>query len=45
MYGNLDTILLPINHEMLNFKGMQVLPPYTPYSTDRLAEEERLHEI
>jgi len=43
--GNLDTILFPINHGMLYFTGMQVLPPYISYSPARLTDEEREIEI
>ena len=43
--GNLDTILFPINHGMLYFTGMQVLPPYISYSPARLNKEELESEL
>lgn len=39
--GGLDQILFHINHGMLYFVGMDVLPPFVVYSPVRLNEEER----
>lgn len=39
--GNLDTILYPIQHGMLYFVGMTVLPPFISFSPARITDEER----
>lgn len=39
--GNLDKILFPIQHGMLYFVGMEVLPPFIVYSPVRITDEER----
>lgn len=39
--GNLETILYPIQHGMLYFVGMKVLPPFICFSPARITEEER----
>jgi NAD(P)H dehydrogenase (quinone) len=39
--GNLDTILFHINHGMLYFIGLEVLPPFVVYSPVRLTDPER----
>lgn len=39
--GNLDTILYPIQHGMLYFVGMTVLPPFISFSPARATDEER----
>ncbi len=39
--GNLDTILYPIQHGMLYFVGMTVLPPFICYSPARITDDER----
>ena len=39
--GELKTILYPINHGMLHFVGMKVLPPFVSFSPARLTDEER----
>ncbi len=38
--GRLDDILWPIQHGMLFYPGMQVLPPFVIYQSDRLTEAE-----
>jgi NAD(P)H dehydrogenase (quinone) len=38
--GRLDDILWPIQHGMLFCPGMQVLPPFVIYQSDRLTEAE-----
>lgn len=43
--GNLETILYPIQHGMLYFVGMQVLPSFVSYSPARATEEERKMEL
>lgn len=39
--GSIDTILYPINHGILYFSGMEVLPPYVAWSPDRVSESQR----
>ena len=39
--GNLETILYPIQHGMLYFVGMTVLPPFICFSPARITDEER----
>lgn len=36
--GRLDDLLWPIQHGMLFYPGMQVLPPFVVYQSDRLSE-------
>lgn len=43
--GSIDTILYPIQHGMLYFCGMQVLPPFISYAPARSSEEERALEL
>ncbi|MES2131896.1 MAG: NAD(P)H-dependent oxidoreductase [Bacteroidota bacterium] len=43
--GSLDTILYPIQHGMLYFVGMKVLPPFICFSPARITDEERTHQI
>jgi len=43
--GYLDTILYPIQHGMLYFLGMQVLPHFVSYSPTRITDEERKNEL
>lgn len=43
--GNLDTILYPIQHGMLYFVGMTVLPPFICFSPARIGDEERKKEL
>jgi len=43
--GNLETILYPIQHGMLYFVGMQVLPYFVSYSPARSTDEERKMEL
>ncbi len=43
--GNLDTILYPIQHGMLYFVGMKVLPPFICFSPARITEEERVKQL
>ena len=43
--GNLMEILYPINHGMLYFAGMKVLPPFISYSPVRKSNEELEEEI
>ncbi|GIL39162.1 NAD(P)H-dependent oxidoreductase [Roseiterribacter gracilis] len=38
--GRLDDLLWPIQHGILFYPGMDVLPPFAIYQTDRLREEE-----
>jgi NAD(P)H dehydrogenase (quinone) len=38
--GRLDDILWPIQHGILFYPGMQVLPPFVIYQSDRLTEAE-----
>lgn len=37
--GRLDEILWPLQHGALFYPGMQVLPPFPVYQTDRMTEE------
>jgi NAD(P)H dehydrogenase (quinone) len=39
--GELDKILFHVNHGMLYFTGMKVLPPFVAWSPVRITEEER----
>lgn len=39
--GDIDKILFHINHGMLYFTGMDVIPPFIAYSVARLSDEER----
>lgn len=39
--GNIDKILFHINHGMLYFTGMDVMPPFIAYSVARLTDDER----
>lgn len=43
--GNLNTILYPIQHGMLYFVGMTVLPPFICFSPARIGDEERQKEL
>jgi NAD(P)H dehydrogenase (quinone) len=43
--GDLHQILYHINHGMLYFVGLDVLPPFIVYSPVRLTEEERLLQL
>ncbi len=43
--GSLETILYPIQHGMLYFVGMEVLPPFVCFSPARIGDEERLKEL
>src|SRR5437764_11794473 len=38
--GRLDDLLWPIQHGMLFYPGMQILPPFAVYQSDRLTEAE-----
>jgi NAD(P)H dehydrogenase (quinone) len=38
--GRLDDILWPIQHGILFYPGLQVLPPFVVYQSDRLTEAE-----
>ncbi|NTX35878.1 NAD(P)H-dependent oxidoreductase [Myxococcus sp. CA033] len=38
--GALDDLLFPIQHGVLFYPGMEVLPPFTAYHVDRLTEEQ-----
>jgi len=38
--GRLDDLLWPIQHGMLFYPGIQVLPPFAVYQSDRLTEAE-----
>lgn len=38
--GALDDVLFPIQHGILFYPGMDVLPPFTTYQADRLKEEQ-----
>ena len=40
MNGRLDDLLWPIQHGMLFYPGIQVLPPFAIYQSDRLSETE-----
>jgi NAD(P)H dehydrogenase (quinone) len=39
--GDIDKILFHINHGMLYFTGMDVIPPFISYGVARLSDEER----
>ncbi|MBK7183553.1 MAG: NAD(P)H-dependent oxidoreductase [Bacteroidetes bacterium] len=43
--GDIEKILFHINHGMLYFTGMDVVPPFIAYSVARLAAEEREHQL
>lgn len=43
--GQMETILFPIQHGMLYFVGMTVLPPFICFSPARLTEEERTEQL
>jgi NAD(P)H dehydrogenase (quinone) len=43
--GDIESILFPINHGMLYFAGMTVLPPFISYSPARKTEEELKTEL
>ena len=43
--GNLETILYPVQHGMLYFIGMTVLPPFICFSPARIGDEERIKEL
>ena len=43
--GNIESILFPINHGMLYFAGMTVLPPFISYSPARKTDEELKTEL
>ncbi len=43
--GDLETILYPIQHGMLYFIGMTVLPPFICFSPARIGNEERVKEL
>lgn len=43
--GDLDTILFPIQHGMLYFVGMTVLPPFIGFGPARKSQEEREMEL
>lgn len=36
--GQIDDLLFPINHGMLHYPGMDVLPPFVTYRADRMDE-------
>ncbi len=38
--GPIDDLLFPIQHGILYFPGLEVLPPFVLYGTDRMTEEE-----
>jgi NAD(P)H dehydrogenase (quinone) len=40
-HGSLDDLLFPIQHGMLYFVGMEVLPPFVAYAVERCSPEER----
>ncbi len=41
IHGDIDQILLPINHGILQFVGMDVVPPFIVWSPARIGEEKR----
>ncbi len=43
--GDLETILYPIQHGMLYFVGMTVLPPFICFSPARIGDDERKKEL
>ena len=43
--GDIEKILFHINHGMLYFTGMDVVPPFIAYSVARLTAEEREHQL
>ena len=43
--GNLETILYPIQHGMLYFAGMTVLPPFICFSPARITDNERVQQL
>ena len=43
--GNLETILYPIEHGMLYFAGMTVLPAFICFSPARITDEERMQQL
>lgn len=43
--GELETILYPIQHGMLYFVGMTVLPPFISFSPARLTDDERAGQL
>ncbi len=43
--GNLDIILYPIQHGMLYFAGMTVMPPFVCFSPARITDEERKQQL
>lgn len=43
--GDLETILYPIQHGMLYFVGMTVLPPFICFSPARITDEERKKQL
>ncbi|WP_405058468.1 NAD(P)H-dependent oxidoreductase [Kribbella sp. NBC_01505] len=38
--GPIDDLLFPIHHGILYYPGLEVLPPFVLYGTDRLSDEE-----
>lgn len=43
--GDLETILYPIQHGMLYFTGMTVLPPFICFSPARITDDERKQQL
>jgi NAD(P)H dehydrogenase (quinone) len=41
LQGSIETILFPIHHGVLQFVGLQVLPPFVAYSAESASEEGR----
>lgn len=41
MHGDIDQILYQINHGVLYYVGMEVLPPYIAWSTEHAGQEKR----
>jgi NAD(P)H dehydrogenase (quinone) len=45
MSGPMDQILFPIQHGILYFCGLTVLPPFVAYGPAHLSQEQRLAEL
>jgi NAD(P)H dehydrogenase (quinone) len=43
--GNLETILYPIQHGMLYFTGITVLPPFICFSPARITDDDRKQQL
>lgn len=41
MHGDINQILYPINHGVLYFVGLEILPPYVAFSPARVGQEKR----